>query len=147
MSSSQSPDYSIPTSSPPKLSFTQSNSTVSKISLHHRPSLEDVPTFTSMTLQRQASAGEQLTFDINLDEWDREQDDDDDDDEDNDESDSDSDLPPVMGGGGGMAFGGFGDDDDDDDDAMPAFTPGLIRQNGYYRSETSHDFMAEQRAA
>merc|ERR1719469_1749114 len=108
MSSSQSPDYSIPTSSPPKLSFTQSNSTVSKISLHHRPSLEDVPTFTSMTLQRQASAGEQLTFDINLDEWDREQ-------------------------------------DDDDDDAMPAFTPGLIRQNGYYRSETSHDFMAEQR--
>lgn len=86
------------------------------------------------------------TFNISLadNEWDRE---DDDDDESDDESDDD--LPDVMPGG--MPLGGFmamGDDDDDDDsDDLPIMVPGLVRQNGYYRSETSSDYMAEQRAA
>jgi len=102
----------------------------------------EMPDLRSILL-RQVSDGP--VFDIGLDnDWDRE---DDETDEESDD-DTDEDLPGIIPGG--MPVGGFspaGDDDDSDSDDLPLMVPGLIRQNGYYRAETSSDYMTTQRAA
>merc|ERR1719273_453262 len=104
----------------------------------------EMPDLTSVLL-RQPSDGP--VFDIGLDnDWDRE---DDETDEESDDDDTDENLPGIMPGGIPLAgFSPAGDDSDSDsDDFLPMMVPGLVRQNGYYRAETSSDYMTTQRAA
>jgi len=132
ISISQSPDapgFSSGITSESKARESRTSSTVEDLalSLLHRQPSSDAPRFDSM---------------LGDNEWNRDDDDDDDSDDDSD----DDDLPQMVPGG--MPIGGFlAMGDDDSDDELPVMTPGLVRQNGYYRAETSHDFMAQRSAA
>jgi len=132
MSSSQSPQLSSLGSSAPVTTTTESKIDSQTISAMGGLTISvDGPAFETML-------GTNHSMEYNDD------DSDEDEDEDDDDSEDDPDLPQGIPGGMPIGFMGMGNDDDDD---LPTMTPGLHRQNAYYRSETSRDFIAMQRAA
>lgn len=97
----------------------------------------------SLGLQRQPSS-DGPSFGVMLGDDDDYEEEYSDDSDDSDDSNTDDDLPMMMPGGMPVNFMTMDDDSDDD---LPRMVPGLVRQNGYYRAETSLDYVEEQRAA